>query len=80
MRGFRLMAPPLLEQNLIIRDTGPLVAPFANFRQTDLSMSPTFDTKVLEGIGIAVQAADTDYDYCIHDFKFRDAAGNEVTP
>ncbi len=78
--GFRLMTPPLFDEMLIIREPGPVVAPFANFRQTSDDQSPTFDTTLLDGIAIAVGAADLDYDFCIRDFKFLDAAGNEVAP
>jgi hypothetical protein len=31
-----------------------------------------------QGIGFGVSAGD--YDFCVHDFKFLDAGGNEVTP
>jgi hypothetical protein len=78
--GFRLMTPPLFDEQLIFREPGPVVAPFASFRQTDPNMSPTFDTTLLDGIAVAVGGADLDYDFCIRDFKFRDAAGNEVAP
>ena len=78
--GFMLMTPPLFAEELILRQPGPVVAPFAEFRQTFSGQSPTFDTTALHNIGIGVVGSDLDYDFCIRDFKFRDAAGNEVTP
>jgi len=76
VNGFRLMTPPFLDE-MRIRETGPVLAPFADFRPAN---SPTFDTTALDTIGIFVGDAGLDYDFCIHDFKFLDAAGNEVTP
>lgn len=76
--GFTLMTTPTSMLPLRITAPGPQVAPFANFQQTDPTMSPTFDTSGLEHIDFAVGAGD--YNFCLHDFKFLDAAGNEVTP
>jgi len=61
-----------------IRAPGPEVAPFVNFEQTISGMSPTFDTTALEHLSFGVGAGD--YDFCVHDFRFLDAAGNEVKP
>jgi len=81
--GFELMTTPTSTSPVSITAPGPEVAPFANFRQTDTSLSATFDTTRLHllsfGVGTYGGGA-TDYDFCLHDFKFLDAAGNEITP
>ena len=46
--------------------------------QTDPSQSQTFDTTQLDAILFMV--IDGSYDFCVHDFKFLDPAGNEVVP
>jgi hypothetical protein len=78
--GFRLMAPPLLDVLLKVTQPGPEVAPFSDFKQTDLSMSATFDTTGLANLGFAVGGRGLDYDFCVRDLKFLDAAGTEITP
>ncbi len=76
---FILKTPPLFDQALKVGQPGPVVAPFADFREIP-DGNPTFDPTDLNAILIEVGAKDLDYDFCIHDFKFRDAAGNEVAP
>ena len=76
--GFVLMDAPSSGVPVVIKDPGPLVAPFANFEQTDPSQSPTFDTTQLDAILFMV--LDGSYDFCVHDFKFLDPSGNEVAP
>jgi lysophospholipase L1-like esterase len=53
---------------------GRVIAPFANFIQAIGTQS--FDTSALEHLVFGV--ASGSYNFCIHDFKFLDAQGNEV--
>jgi len=78
--GFNLMTAPLSNIPLTITQPGPQVAPFANFEQTRSGVSQTFDTSALQHIEFGVGPAQGDYDFCLRDFKFLDAAGNEVKP
>jgi hypothetical protein len=78
--GFDLMTAPLSNVHLTITQPGPQVAPFANFEQTRSGVSQTFDTSALQFIQFGVGSAPGDYDFCVRDFKFLDAAGNEVKP
>jgi hypothetical protein len=78
--GFGLMTAPLSNIPLTITQAGPQVAPFADFEQTRSGVSQTFDTSVLMFIQFGVGPAQGDYDFCVQDFKFLDAAGNEVKP
>jgi hypothetical protein len=57
---------------------GPKVAPFTNFKQSDSSVSRTFDTSALHHLEFIVGQGD--FNFCVHDFKFLNAAGAEVTP
>jgi hypothetical protein len=56
---------------------GPAVAPFADFQQTRADVSQTFDTSALHHLELIVGQGD--YDFCVHDFKFLNAAGREVS-
>ena len=76
--GFELMTAPLSNIPLTITGPGPQVAPFANFQQTRSGVSQTFDTSALQYLFFGVGAGG--YDFCLQDFKFLDAAGNEVKP
>ena len=71
------MTAPLSNVPLTITAPGPQVAPFADFEQTRPGVTQTFDTSALEHIEFGVGQRG-DYDFCVHDFKFLDAAGNEV--
>jgi hypothetical protein len=53
---------------------GQVIVPFANFLQTVGTQS--FDTSALEHLVFGVGSGS--YNFCIHDFKFLDAHGNEV--
>jgi hypothetical protein len=57
---------------------GPELAPFINFEQTDPSVSRPFDTSALHHLEFIVGQGD--FNFCVHDFKFLDAAGAEVKP
>jgi hypothetical protein len=76
--GFALMDAPNSGVQVVIKDPGPVVAPFANFEQTDKTLTTTFDTTELDAVLFVV--IDGAYDFCIHDFKFLDPSGNEVVP
>jgi len=76
--GFDLMTAPLSAIPVTVTQPGPQVAPFANFEQTRSGVSQTFDTSALQYLFFGVGTGD--YDFCLHDFKFLDAAGNEVKP
>ena len=76
--GFDLMTAPLSNIPLTITQPGPQVAPFVDFQQTRSGVSQTFDTSALQHIVFGVAMGD--YDFCLRDFKFLDAAGNEVKP
>ena len=53
---------------------GQVIAPFAKFTQTVGTQS--FDTRALEHLVFSVGSGS--YNFCIHDFKFLEAQGNEV--
>jgi hypothetical protein len=76
--GFNLMTAPLSQVPQSIKESGPQVAPFANFASLAAIPTATFDTTALDSFAFVVGAGD--YDFCIHDFKFLDVAGNEVAP
>ena len=76
--GFELMSAPLSTTPLTITTPGPQVAPFTNFKQTLSGVNQTFDTTALNFFDFRVGAGS--YDFCVHDFKFLDAAGNQVKP
>jgi hypothetical protein len=76
--GFSLMTTPPSHVPVMFTEPGPQVAPFTRFEQTRAGESQTFDTSALEHISFGVGAGA--YDFCIHDFKFLDAAGNQVKP
>lgn len=79
--GFVLMQPNSTVP-VSIQQAGPQVAPFADFRQTDASMSANFDTTRLHGLSLGFGTGGGEagsYDFCLH-LEFLDAAGNEVTP
>jgi len=56
---------------------GPVTAPFADFKSLD-DPSETLDPSLLNSIFLQVGSGD--FDFCIHDFNFLDAAGNPVRP
>lgn len=76
--GFELMTAPNSNVPVNIKAPGALVAPFANFEQTDPTQSTTFDTTQLDAVIFTV--IDGPFDFCVHDFKFLDPSGNEVAP
>ena len=78
--GFNLMTAPLSNIRLTITQPGPQIAPFADFEQTRSGVSQTFDTSALHHIEFGVGPAPGDYDFCLRDFRFLNAAGNEVKP
>jgi len=78
--GFNLMTAPLSNIPLTITAPGPVVAPFVDFQQTRSGVSQTFDTSAIQHIEFGVGPEPGDYDFCLSDFKFLDAAGNEVKP
>lgn len=76
--GFTLMTGPLTRVPLRINQPGPQVAPFVSFGQTNPAVTQTFDTSALDGFNFWV--GEGAYDFCVRDFKFLDAGGNEVKP
>ena len=76
--GFALVDAPNSGVQVVIKDPGTVVAPFANFEQTDRTMSAVFDTAQLDAVIFTV--INGPFDVCLHDFKFLDPAGNEVVP
>jgi lysophospholipase L1-like esterase len=72
--GFDLMAGAGSSVPADYTTPGQVIAPFANFLQTVGTQS--FDTSALEHLVFGVGPGS--YDFCIHDFKFLDAQGNEV--
>jgi hypothetical protein len=75
--GFRFM-PADTAAPMSFSEPGPQVAPFTHFKQMRTGVSQIFDTTALENISFGVGSGP--YDFCIRDFKFLDAAGNEVKP
>lgn len=72
--GFDLMTAAGSSTTADYTMPGPVTVPFANFTQTIGSQS--FDTSELDHLTFIVGAGG--YDFCVHDFKFLDAQGNEV--
>jgi hypothetical protein len=60
-----------------ITAAGPVTAPFADFKSLD-DPSETLNPSLLDSIFLQVGSGD--FDFCIHDFNFLDAAGNPVRP
>jgi hypothetical protein len=74
--GWDLMTGARTNVVRVISDPGVISAPFANFAGQDPNQS--FDTKHLGDFIFILGAGD--YDFCVSDFKFLDANGNQVTP
>ena len=72
--GFDLMSGPGSSVPVNYTARAPVIAPFANFKQT-VGMQ-RFDTRALQHLVFGVGSGS--YNFCIHDFKFLDAQGNEV--
>jgi hypothetical protein len=77
-QGFDLMTDSSSGVLATFTAPGLEVAPFPNFRQTDISVSQTFDTRALHHLEFIVGQGD--YNFCIHDLEFLNAAGAEVKP
>lgn len=77
-QGFDLMTDPSSDLLATFTAPGPEVALFANFRQTNTSVSQTFDTSALHHLEFILGQGD--YNFCIHDLKFLNAAGAEIKP
>jgi hypothetical protein len=60
-----------------ITEAGPVTAAFVDFKSLD-DPSQTLNPSLLDAIFLAVNSGD--FDFCIHDFNFLDAAGNPVRP
>jgi hypothetical protein len=75
--GFNLMTASGFGIPASFVAAGPAVAPFADFQQTRAGVSQTFDTTALHDLELIVEG---EYDFCIHDFRFLDAAGQVVNP
>ena len=60
-----------------ITAAGPVTAPFADFKSLD-DPSETLDPSLLDSVFLQVDSGE--FDFCIHDFDFLDAAGNPVRP
>ena len=62
-----------------IVDPGTTTVPLVDFLQSDARSSyQIFDTSALSHIGFSV--GEGPYDFCVRDFKFLDAAGDEIKP
>ena len=72
--GFDLMTAPGSSVAANYTAPGQVIAPFSHFKQVVGTQS--FDTTVLQSLAFIVGTGS--YDFCIHDFKFLDAQGNEV--
>jgi hypothetical protein len=72
--GFDLMIAPGSSVPANYTTPGPVIAPFADFKQT--VDTQTFNTSALEHVVFSVGVGS--YDFCIRDFKFLDAQSNEV--
>ncbi|MEP6654681.1 MAG: hypothetical protein ABJA82_15065 [Myxococcales bacterium] len=75
-QGFDLMTPTQTGILESFTAPGPQVALFTNFKQTRAGVSQIFDTSALQHLEFIVGQGV--YNFCIHDLKFLDAAGNEV--
>lgn len=71
-----LMTGPRSNVVRVITESGPVSAPFSDFRRTDPNQ--VMDTTALADFVFILGAGD--YDFCISDFKFVDAQGQEVSP
>jgi hypothetical protein len=75
--GFNLMTGPDSSTPLTISLPERITAPFANFERTN-GAAQEFDTTLLDLVGF--DAGSGTYDFCISDFQFLDADGNDVRP
>jgi hypothetical protein len=75
--GFSLMIAPGSSIPLNITTPGTVIAPFANFRQ--IVNNHSFDTSAFDHMSWNLSSQGP-FNFCIHDFKFLDALGNEVKP
>jgi len=73
--GFELMTAPGSSVAVNITTSGTVPAPFANFKQTVNGHG--FDTSALDHMSLNLSSQGP-FNFCIHDFKFHDALGNEV--
>ncbi len=76
--GFSFRSAAEVDAPMSFTEPGPQVAPFTRFKQGRPGVSQVFDTTALENISFGVGPGE--YDFCIRDFKFLDAAGNAVVP
>lgn len=74
-QGFDLMTPT--GGLMSYTSAGEKVARFADFKQTSTGVSQTFDTSALHHLEFIVGQGV--YNFCIHDLKFLDTAGAEVS-
>jgi hypothetical protein len=75
--GFRFL-PANTAAPMSFSEPGPHVAPLTHFKQMRTGVSQIFDTTALHNMSFGVGSGP--YDFCIHDFRFLDAAGKEVKP
>lgn len=75
-QGFDLMTDSNTGTLVSFTTPGPEVAPFTNFKQTDPTSAKSFDTSAFHHLEFIVGQGD--YNFCVHDFKFLNAAGAEV--
>jgi len=76
--GFRWVTAPGSQTPVIITAAGQQIAPFANFEQSNSAASPIFDITALDSFAFLVGPGSLDF--CVHDFRLLDAAGEEVKP
>ncbi len=75
--GFHVELPSTPGVPLVVTEPGPLLIPLSSF-VSDGSPHVTLAPNDIQTLGFDVGPGD--YDFCVHDFRFLDAAGNEVTP
>ena len=74
--GFHLQLPSNPGVPLLVTQPGPVMVPLTGF-VSDSDPSVTVAPENVQTTGFDVGPGD--YDFCVHDLKFLDAAGNEVT-
>jgi hypothetical protein len=79
-QGFDLMTDSQTSVLKVFTTPGPEVAPLTDFQQTDTGVSQTFDTSALHHLELISGQGQGDYNFCVHDFTFLNAAGEEVKP
>jgi hypothetical protein len=75
---FILRTAPGGTMDVVVDQAGPQVVPFPNFVEGADASHP-FDPSAMHDVALVAGFAG-DYDFCVSDFRFVDAAGTQVTP